>query len=236
MFSKQQTTPHILHNLKDSSLIFQFMLSEFFKTAKQVMRLETLLSEYQQEPSDSFHKLLCPLKELCGSSPHYALFFSWGFDEGILNKFRNYIQIYITLKGHSKELLILQDIVEKGSKEAISALELLREAELEKTSLYFRDPIEKHLKLALRSLKKLPKIILNLLFQFKKDENVLFFLLRFQHSFCEIYSKRTLRDFFEKINSKGIEGVNNFIIKQYSKRGFNQLKKPISEQFNLLKT
>lgn len=235
MFSKQPASQHFLHILKDASLVFQFLLSEFFKASKNITRLEKSLMEYQHESSDCFQKLLAPLKELCGSAPHQALFFPWGSEEGILNKLRNYMHVFISLKGHSKELLEVQNIIEKGAKEAFSALELVKEAELEKTSLYFRELIEKHLKVALRVLKKLPKIIFSLLLQFKKDENVLFFLLRFQNEFCEIYSKRALRDFFEKIHAQGLKGVNNYMVKRYTRRGFSQLAKPISEQFKELK-
>lgn len=233
--SKNQTVNyHFLHNSKDSSLIFQFLLSEFLKSMEHVIQVEELLEHYQQ--SDSFHDLLAPLSELCGKMPYDARFTPWAIQEGNLLKLGNLIRIFVNLEGESKELKELQNDVEKGLREASGALELLRISEEEKSSIYFKDSIEKHLKSALKSLKKLPKEIIPILNQFKKNENVLFFLLRYQSSFRTIYSKRFLKSFLEKINPSGLGALNRFIVKEYSKRGFNHLTDTINEKMAELVT
>jgi len=221
---------HFLNFNEDMGLTFQFLLAEFIQAMQEVRFLEIQLERYLQETADTFQGLIYPLTELCGGTMHSLLLFSWDSDDGTLHKLNKYVHLLSQKEEDNKEIKDLQNTLEKGLKEAMSGLRLLREAEKEQTSLYLRDSIEKHLRSAIRCLKKLSKCVSSLLYRFKKDENVLFFLLRYQGSFKEIYGKRFLLRFFEVSCPGGVKSIERFLLAEYNRRGFGHLSQNINEK------
>lgn len=215
---------------RDPSLVFQFLLAEFLKTFKEEAKLSDRLFQYQQKKRDSYLDLLAPLTELSGCLPAQTSFFPWGFAEGSLNKLNSLIQQYMQLEGDSIELKEIQNLIDKGLKESQKALEYLRASEEERSSLYVQEMIELHVSSVLKAIKKLHKLILPLLQNYKKNENVLFFLLRNQADFRKIYGKRVFVQFFKDMYPSGPESLEKFLLREYTKRGFKQLTKNINEK------
>ena len=227
---------YFFHPIESSSLAFQFLLSEFIKAMQEVRLLEMQLERYLAEKTDTFQALIYPLTELCGGTMHSMRLFLWESDEGTLNKLNKYVYAIGQRDGDNRDLKDFQNNLEKGLHDAKEVLKLLKEAMREQTSLYLRDEIERHSKLALRYLKKLPKCISSLLKRFKHDENVLFFLLRTQGALKEIYGKRFLLRFFEGSCPGGVKSVARFLLTEYSRRGFAHLSQNINEKLTQLRT
>lgn len=219
---------------RDASLVFQFLLSEFLKAVNQASMLDERLFQYKQKQRDSYLELLGPLTELCSYLPKHARFFPWGFAEGSLNKLNTLIQHYVQLEGDSKELKEIQILIDRSLKEAQKALEHLKTSEEESSSLYVQEMIELHISQVLKAIKKLHKLILPLLQNYKKNENVIFFLLRNQQDFRKIYGKRVFVQFFKEMYPSGPQSLEKFLLKEYSKRGFKQLAKNINEKMSEL--
>ncbi|KAF3361823.1 hypothetical protein PHSC3_001589 [Chlamydiales bacterium STE3] len=215
---------------QDANIVFQFFLSEFLKAVEEVTSLDERLSLYKQKNNDNYRELFVSLVELCGFLPKHARFFPWGLAEGSLNKLITLIQQYVQLVGDSKELKEIQNILDKCLKEAHKALDLLKDSEKDKTSLYLEEMIAMHLTQTLKTFKKLNKLILPLLQQFKNSENVLFFLLRNLQALRKIYGKRAIVQLFKDIHPNGPQSLERFLLKEYSRRGFSQLAKNINEK------
>lgn len=230
--SKNISSTHT--DYRDASLVFQFLLSEFLKVVNEASKLEDRLFHYQQKKHDSYLELLAPLTELSGGLPKNTCFFPWGFAEGSLNKLSNFIIQYVRLEGESKELKEIQNLIDKSLKEAQKALEYLKASQEASSSLYVEETLELHISQVLRAIKKLHKLVLPLLQNYKKNENVLFFLLRNQQDFRKIYGKRVFVQFFKEMYPSGPESLEKFLLKEYSKRGFKQLAKNINEKMTEL--
>lgn len=228
---KNFSTPH--SHYRDGSLVFQFLLSEFLKAVKEASLLNECLERYKQKKRDSYRELLTPLTELCGSLQPQASFFPWGFAEGKLNKLNTLIQQYVQLEGESKELKEIQILIEKSLNDAQKALEYLKESEEESSSLYVQEVIELHVAQVLKAIKKLHKLIMPLVHNYKKNENVLFFLLRNQEDFRRVYGKRVFIQFFKDMYPNGPQSLEKFLLKEYAKRGF-KLAKNINEKMSEL--
>jgi hypothetical protein len=226
------SSPHSYY--RDASLVFQFLLSEFLKTVKEASLLDERLFLYKQKKRDSFRELLAPLTELCGSLPPQGSFFPWGFAEGSLNKLHTLIQQYVQLEGESKELKEIQNLIDRSLKEAEQALEYLKESEEDSSSLYVQEMIEQRVAHVLKAIKKLHKLVLSLLQNYKKNENVLFFLLRNQQDFRKIYGKRVFVQFFKETYPNGPQSLEKFLLNEYERRGFRQLAKNITEKMTEL--
>jgi len=69
---------------------------------------------------------------------------------------------------------------------------------------------------------------------FKKDENVLFFLLRHSTQFSAIYGSEFLPNVILKMYPKGMDEAKSFLQKAYARRKFNHLIPLIHSYFEHL--
>lgn len=230
MNKKEKGEEHFLESSKNDGLIFQFLLVEFFKMMHEVKTIEKQLKQLEKTQSVDFQEIIKPVAAFSGGMLSYTRFFPWGLEEGILGRFAYYTQLLTNFGKYNKELEPLQINLEKGEKEVVSSLECLKKAQKEKSRSFLEESLIKNLKATLRTLKKMVKYLPPLLSRFKNNEHVIYFLLRFQHTMGEIYGKSFLIQFLEKTFHGKLQYLEQFLVKEYSSRGFKKLSKNIKEK------
>jgi len=225
---------HVNSYHQSSSLLFQFILLEFIEACTEIHRLDSLrhrpLSSLSpdgavghQAAESSFHLIEKSLTKLAGSPKDHMRLFSWNFSEGLLSKLRSYCILFLQNDDtNEKELIAIQHYVDKIWQACVQAMEAIQENPQERPILLIA------LDKAHAAMQRLAKLITRLIYQFRDDENVIFYVLRHHQIFDQLYGQRFTAKLLGKIYPKGLKEVHLLLTKKYQQRGFDHLMSVIA--------
>lgn len=229
---------HISH-----SLLFQFVLVEFFQAHKQLQIMEPLLPSSLDRkmakgiPHAHLPALIQGFTLLSGSSQGYVRDFSWNNEWGILTKLNHYFFLFVRNKITEYDTLLpLQNDLHKALLAALQCRDFLRfvqeheqENHVTTTTLryttFFRNIIHIHTTFA-----KLARTVTHTIPQFHEDENLLFFLIRHQTEFNDTYEGGFLLNLLKSLFPGGLKQLETFLFTKYTARSFHHLLPIISEK------
>lgn len=233
-------TKHRFHPFfHNNSLLLQFILTEFFQASSEVrfisqlsesLEFGTYLCKTLEEDMDALIERLHNLAG-CGEILYQL---PWSMNRGILVKLKDYSDLLVHNANENEAFNHIHNYFHKVWLKCRQALDLLQSSNLVEGSL--ADTFKKIaviIETINQSIRSAAKLIAQMIFEFRNDENVLFFLLRHHVQLQELYGREFLFKLFTKMYPKGMDAAEEFIVKKYRKRGFNDLipviKKGITE-------
>lgn len=230
----------------NDALLLQFFIYEFIISHREIESLNALcmiLKERLEKRSnkksraDALQKLLESTRKLSGACYDSMLLLYWNQEHGLLHKLNDYAALFsrstILEGGRSKRiyhnisqtlyisvqlhdaLLAIGHANDKKWREEVSRLFL----QVNKLTLH-RD----------RVAKMLPNVIK----QYAKDENVIFFILRHSQELDSIFSNGFVKNMLDKMYSNGLTEAKQLLERKYLARGFNQLLPVIASKMENL--
>lgn len=222
----------------NNSLLFQFILADFFAAFEEMQRVDILCHRkpiplpesahqpHNQELSDQIEVIL---NKLIGSKRESMRLFSWNFSEGILTRLKTYCAVFAqSADNDEKELIAMQYYADKVWQHCLQAVEALRESPNQRTPLFVA--LEK----ASGATQRFAKIISRVIQQFRDDENVVFFVLRRKQQIDKLYGKRFIIKLLCRMYPKGLREARHFLTKRYMERNFDNLLPTLSAIFTEL--
>jgi hypothetical protein len=217
---------------QDKHLLFQCILSEFLQCYQETLKLEALsnnlISHTDQILKDCVVKLV-------GSNFKKIQNTVWHHVEGVLFQFRNYCLYFSQLEGldnksasqlqlyaHQAYLLCLQCF------ESISAME----GDSQKLKAKYQANLTLHLKKIHKCMQRIERTLLRIVYCFRKDENIIFFMIRHHVQYETLFGAEYLPNFLKKCFPRGLQQVNQHLADRYLQRGFDHLIPFISSKIS----
>lgn len=213
---KQFSLPHQHINAYhyDSSLLFQFILSETLATLRLTKKL---LASNPEEAAVA-------LKNLVGTLNDPYRLFSWAPENGTLAKLKAYCSYFAhSAEPYDNVLIPLVHTAEQSWLLSLVCLDDMRQFERKKQGGSAPNKLDKSIKELATSLNRLAKMIAKLIEQFWNDENVIYFILRHRKEFDEVFGEKFVKSLLKKMYLGGVWGAASFLSKRFSKRGFDHL-------------
>jgi hypothetical protein len=213
---------------KNSSLLFQFILSEFIEAYEETRKLNLLCTGTEEVlplPPNIFcqfsgnqpdKKVQNILLKLLGESRGGINHFSWEFADGLLNKMHAYCMSFDS-EPFEKEIIAMQHYVEKVRFACVSALEAINKNAAERRELLAA--IDK----ITQAMQRLSKLMARMIQKFPEDENVIFFILRHRIQLDKLYGHRFVLKTINRMYSKGLSEVQQLLLKKFTRRGFENV-------------
>jgi len=228
-----------LHWNKDTSksLLFQFILSEFITSYREVLAIQQLASNLKTESNINL-KLIASLKsclvKLAGSARSYKPHHSWNQEDGILFRLKNYCAHFsIQEEKNNSASLNMYLHINQAFLSCIQGLDAICLLEEIDGSVQNIQMLSKILTRIIKQMGRFSKLTTSVMRKFNKDENIVYFMLRHQSELDSLYGSQFVFKLINRMYPKGIEGASNFLFIQYKKRGFDhlipRLQKKISE-------
>jgi hypothetical protein len=227
------TARHVNSYHQSNSLLFQFILLEFIEAYAEIHRLDGLrnrplssssLDEITSLTEESpLHLIETALAKLAGSPKDHMRLFSWNFNEGLLSKLRAYCTLFLQNDDtNEKELIAVQHYVDKIWQACVQASEATHEFPQERPLLFAA------LDKASAAMQRLAKLITRLIYQFRDDENVIFYILRNHQILDQLYGQKFTLKLMSKLYPKGLKEAHLLLTRKYQQRGFDNLVTPIA--------
>lgn len=178
----------------DKGLIFQFILHELCTAS------HTLNEFYQTESHDT-------LKILCGS----IRVFPWSTQEGVFAKLKNYCCLLAELNKKTDDFLV------RYSENTWLLAHQIQDA------YYDNKPLTPFIEKLNRTFNKLSKQVELHFTEYRKDENVIYFVIRNHKSIDSVFGLNFTHELIEELFPKGIQEAEAFLQQRFKKRGFNHL-------------
>jgi hypothetical protein len=208
-------------------LVAQFILHELIQSFEQTNQIILLLKKppkTRPNIAKSLRAILHLMIKLSGSNDTGTMrLFSQNFNGGTLVKIKNYCAYLVGKVGGSDTYLL--EAAERSWIYSLQALDIIRQL----NSQAYPTPEEFR---ALGGLiEKMSHCILSvaqqvsqLLIQFRLDENILYFILRFHSKLDSLYGKKFCIRLLEKMHPRGKNSLETYICRKYTQRGFgNQI-------------
>lgn len=218
-----------------NSLLFQFILSDFITVFLDIQRIDVLCHQkllplvektYLEHNKELIREIEKIFDRLIGSRNDYIKRFLSGMGEGALTKFKMRCLAFIQQSdSETKDLLAMQHYAEKTWQHCLLACDAIGDASNKCTQAFA------HLEKAVNALNRLGKLIVRLIQQYRDDENVVFFVLRHKDAFDKVFGKRFLIKLFCRMYSKGLREAEQFLIKKYYERCFDNMGPMINRLF-----
>lgn len=233
---------------QSTSLLFQFILSEFIVSSKKVQeieriydQMESLLIKQRLEGDVEVYlsELLDLIPTLTGSQIVIVneQTFPWTHHKGSLNKLRHYCYLLSHRSPEQIDILNMNVAVSKAFHSALQIREVIFSLQRQ-----CEDPnrIPNYVSLyqlldrVIDNMRRASRLILRILIQFKEDENVLLFLLKYKTDFDRLYKTQFVSRILKKMFSKGAEEAEALLKEKYAERGFHNLIDSITHQMSSL--
>lgn len=226
---------HIYH--QSESLLFQFILSEFIDSHKELTNIDNILLILKKNFNKS---ILASLKtsviKLAGSSENPIKLFSWNAQDGILTRLKNYCSHLSSTQKKQKEAVIkMQSDVNQAFLSCLESLDTIRMVEELDESDKKIESLSRLLHKIICKMRHFSKLTTELIHEFHQDENVIFFLLDHQSDLNKLYGSNFLQKMMQKMFPKGLEEAAHFLLRRYKKRGFDHLLPRIKHKIAELK-
>jgi hypothetical protein len=240
---------HFNAYLHNNSLLFQFILTELicaFRLIKEVNQLSNELKEdlHSNRSEEVFYNLKSCISKLAGSSQEYMRFFSWNNEDGALAKLKNNCAYFSQNSEYEeKDIRNLHRFAHKAWLLCLRALDMMRLIEHESLldEPNSEESPDSHLALLMQtihkvnlSIERVAALIVRLFTQFREDENVVFFLLRYKEQLNELYGTNFVFKLLLQMYPKGLKQASHFLLKKYAGRGFDNLLPIIASKISEL--
>jgi len=219
--AKAYSTPYF----QQKHLLFQFILSELITTHSTFR----LLSDLVGQVNGDVGMLVEPLTGLVGSTQGHLPVVSW-VQEGSLTKLKHYCA------------LLCQDL--ESQQNCIGMHQEAHQAWwISQQLLDVLKPHPQHgkvgswkllMKRLTKSIQRLTKLIEKGIWEYREDENVLFFVLRHQEQLDDLYNKRFVHGLLKKMFPKKQNTLESFLVQRYTERGFPHLAEVITTKIREL--
>lgn len=232
----EQPPAHLTSYHDEVGLVAQFILHEIIQgieETRQIMRLLEKSPKTRPNIAKSVKFILNSMIKLSGSNDWGTMrLFNRNFNNGILIKLKNYCAFLIGRVGGTDTYLM--EAAERSWIYSLQALDIIHHLHSQSS------PTPKELLSLGGLIEKMSHCILNvaqqvshLLVQFKQDENVLYFILRFHSELDSLYGENFCFRLFDKMYPKGKNSIETYLSRKYTQRGFQnqipEIKRFISE-------
>lgn len=238
----QKTLPyHAFHH--DDSLLAQFILSEFIEAysasqtlANQVLEFQSLFAKRNTsaQKEEIFQKILKTTALLAGASHDYMRIFSWNLEAGVLSKLNHYFALFSRQEEYaSKQILDLYRQINQSWLICTQLHDLLFSLD-GLSSKKWKSYVEEISSLNNKVCSKIEKFAKHLpliVSLFSKDENVIFFVVRHHEAFDRLFFSGYTYRLLSKVYANKVAEAEKMVLKQYRRRGFEQLLPIIQEKF-----
>ncbi|MBJ7449278.1 MAG: hypothetical protein JHC93_02840 [Parachlamydiales bacterium] len=246
---EKHTSTNLNIYCQSHGLLFQFLLREFLTVFKVVQHIEHLVGEIEGDALLNFEQtqelplvltnLYQAITHLTGKAVINEPHFPWSTDRGCLNKLHHYCYLFAHLcPGHKKETAEMNACVRKAFHSAQESRETTICIHQE---LVAKRPLHGDLTILFSLLDKIidniskaSRLIIPITLDYRHDENVLYFILNHRESLDSLYQSSFLSNIFEQMYPGGALEVKEFLIRQYSKRGFHHLLTNINQKMAVL--
>jgi hypothetical protein len=223
----EQPPAHLTSYHDEVGLVAQFILHEIIQSLEETNQIMLLLKK-SPKTRPNISKLLKAILELMiqlsGSNDTGSMrLFSRNVNNGTLIKLKNYCAFLVGKVGGTDTYLM--EAAERSWIYSLQALDIIRQLN------HQLNPTPKEL-IALGGLiEKMAHCILSvaeqvsqLIVQFRQDENILFFILRFHSKLDNLYGENFCIRLLQKMYPKGKSSLESFLCRKYTQRGFyNQI-------------
>lgn len=230
---------------QSNSLLFQFILADFLKTFSHIQEVERIYDQMEATlikrrlhggVEHYLTELLSILPSLTGSQSVIAseISFPWTAEKGSLNKLRHYCYLFVhRSKSEDKDIANMNVCVSKAFHSALQCREVilsLQQESLENTSVPSYVTLYQLLDRLIDNMRRVSRLILRILIQYRTDENVLYFLLRHREDFDRLYKTQFVIKILKKMYPRGIKEAGELLVEKYSRRGFDSIIPAINHQ------
>lgn len=238
MVSVASSSHHIQSYHKHDHLLFQFILLELILAHQELYRINKIaLSLKKKVSKELFDDLASEIVKLSGASRGYMRIFV-GSDLGILTKLKNICAFFSQSNSSSDLETEMYEAANQAWLSSLQALDIMTKYSANESDKGKKAPISQLtscLEKINKNIKKLAECASEVVFKFRNDENVIFFLLVYHHSLDTIYGKefvlKCLRKMFAK---KELSVVEDFLVFKYTERGFKHLIPVIHEKIEAI--
>jgi hypothetical protein len=223
------------------SLCFQFILSEFIETFKEVQVIEDVYKEMESllikrrllaDVDHLLRELLESIIKLAGSAVINEEIFSWNTRKGCLSKLRHYCYPFVNQFENKESTVVNLNIcVSKAFHSALQAREVilyLHQEDQNAKKMPDYAMLYQLLDRLIDNINRASRLILRVIIRFREDENVVYFLLRNKEELDAIYKTNFVTKLFRKMYPDGVEEAGQLLMKKYSERGFTKLLNTIA--------
>ena len=216
------------------SLLFQFWLAQFLHSYAATQVIEglynaTSLGETTPKPIViEREKLLEAIKELSGQVTSYAPTFPWTVHQGSVKALVHYS--HLLYKKQPRASIIERS--ERAYRQArLAKIHLIAWKEEETISQLHLKALGRAIQSLIRNMHRIGQHLLKEIPTYAHDENVIFFLLRHREEFDTLFVAPIVKELLDKMYRGGSAQAEQHLIRQYSKRGFENLLPQVTQAF-----
>jgi hypothetical protein len=228
-----------LHSLHPS-LLFQFLLSEFLKAYDTTQEVEAVLNRFQGEKDreKSFSTqdrtdILLGITDLIGQIVSFAPTFPWTIRQGNLKALVHYSHL-LQKKQQSAPLVETSERAYRQA--ALSRQHLLTWQEKGSLPPVHKKALIRAIDSMIRNMHKFGNHLTKEITNHSHNENVIFFLLHHNLEFDTLFHAPYVMGLLDKMYRGGIDQAEQHLIRQYTKRGFENLLPRVIQTFANVRT
>lgn len=229
-----------------NSVLLQFILKDFFKASYESQNLIKIADKLKKSTSEQLlqkeleqylDELSTHLKILAGNTIEETWQLPWHRRIGLITQLKNSTCIFAQ-RTHEDELLFnsIHALFHKmligcsQTTDLIKSYFFYKFAEEDNLQLNL---IRNHLSMLLNNMRHISKLIMHTIYRYRRDENVIFFLVRNYSVWNRLYNQKLILKLISRMYPGGLSELKNFLIKRYTKRGFDflipSIKKSIAD-------
>lgn len=227
-------TEYLRETHQNTSLNFQFILSELIDSYQEIATLQKLLQRVKQGIDQQLISLLhSSLTKLAGSSHDSISLSTSSNQEGSLLRLKNYsAHLFIESKKGRLAFSKMHSCVNTAFINSLDTLNTLQTIEKNKISFKNRyQHLYQTLKAVINPMRHFLMLTSQVIQEFHRDENVLFFILQHKSDLAKLYGTKFVITCFNQMYPQGIKEALDFMIYQYTKRGYDHLTVLIQKEF-----
>jgi len=227
----EELTKDALNFELSPSLLFQFVLLRYLAIHENIVACEKLMAKIQHLPSPTsppseLKKLENHLGKIMGSIGDRPMQMPWDNGSHWLLKLSKTCQHLIQNKylvcERSQRISSCIDKMHTISNKIDETLRHLRKATLriqtDDIAVLFHSLKQLH-----RTMRRFCQLIVEGIFVFREDENVLLFLVQYKDRFDALNGKDFVKELLIKLYPKGINELLKFLHQRFEERGFTRL-------------
>ncbi len=217
------------------SLLLQFLLGQFLKSYETSQTVEAFYNSSslaKEEPSAPRgarrEALLEGVTELSGQVISFAPTFPWTIQQGSLKALVHYSHL-LQKKTQPAPLV---ERTERAYRQAVMCRQHLLSWKQEgHISPIHLKALAREMQSLTRNMHKVGHFLTKELQQYAHDENVIFFLLRHRKEFDTLFHAPYVVAMLEKMYRGGLDQAEQHLVRQYTKRGFENLLPHVNQVF-----
>jgi hypothetical protein len=190
-------------------LLYQFILSEMILAYNELQMVQAM-----QEQGLSIEKFTSCLQHLAGSAQDYMRLFTWS-DDSILAKLKSYSDLFLSY-GEEKAT----DLHVEINKIWLLSMQVMA---IIKSHNHDSTLLNNLLNKMHRSFKRMASIASQIALDYKRNENVILFLIRNHEQTDKMFGNKFTAKLLKKMFPKGINEALHFLTEKYSERGFEHI-------------